>query len=234
MLKLIKLEIKKSNFKKHILSYIITMLCIIGFCGLIGSLADDGERTFNTAKDIMVAGNLFIRITFTIFAGVLLGGMVIGEYKNSTINLMFTYPISRKKIMSAKLIIVFVFTFVAIVVGNILYFMAMSGINMVTHMIPEPITISTLFLQFPSIFFSALVTSGLSLISLYFGMRKKSVTTTVVASVVLGFLLNGQFGDTSESMASLYSIAVVPIILCICGIGIALMSYRTINKKDVK
>lgn len=233
MLKLIKLEIKKSNFNKYYLSYIIAVLCIIGFCGLIGCVSDDGERMFTSSKDIMVAGNLFMRITFTIFAGVLLGDMVIGEYKNSTINLMFTYPIPRKKIMSAKLIIVFVFTFVAIVAGNVLYFIGMSGINMVAHMIPESITINTLFLQFPSIFFSALVTSGLSLISLYFGMRKKSVSTTIVASVILGLLVNGQFGDSSEAMASLYSIAVIPIILCICGIGIALMSYSTINKKDV-
>lgn len=233
MLKLIKLEIKKSNFKKYYISYIITILCIIGFCALIGNTIEDGETAFRSVKEIMQTGDLFMRITFTIFAGVLLGNLVISEYKNSTIKLMFTYPIPRKKIISAKLILVFVFTFGAIVVGNILYFIGMSGVNVFTHMIPESLGINSLINQFPAIFFSALVTSGLSLISLYFGMRKKSVTTTIVASVLLGSLVNGQFGDSSESMSNLYSIAVVPIILCICGIVIALMSYRTINKKDV-
>ncbi|MDI3410257.1 ABC transporter permease subunit [Bacillus sonorensis] len=47
----------------------------------------------------------FVRSVFIVFAGVLIAKLIIGEYKNRTITVMFTYPVSRKKLMAAKLLL---------------------------------------------------------------------------------------------------------------------------------
>ena len=55
-----------------------------------------------------------------IFASTLIAKLIIGEYKFKTITLAFMYPISRKKLMVAKLAIVMLFTFSMIIISNAL------------------------------------------------------------------------------------------------------------------
>ncbi|UZM99759.1 ABC transporter permease subunit [Lysinibacillus sp. MHQ-1] len=43
------------------------------------------------------------------FAATLIAKLIIGEYKFKTITLAFMYPVSRKKLIAAKLAIVMIF-----------------------------------------------------------------------------------------------------------------------------
>ena len=60
-----------------------------------------------------------VRATFTIFASVIIVKLIIDEYKNKSIDVLFTYPIKRKKIITAKLAIVFAFTFVNVLFSTL-------------------------------------------------------------------------------------------------------------------
>ena len=73
-----------------------------------GSKVED-DLMFSSYMEYMSLANILIRITFIIFASVILSRLVIDEYKNKTIQLLFMYPLQRKMLMSAKLTIVFVF-----------------------------------------------------------------------------------------------------------------------------
>ena len=72
-----------------------------------GSKVED-DLMFSSYMEYMSLANILIRITFIIFASVILSRLVIDEYKNKTIQLLFMYPLQRKMLMSAKLTIVFV------------------------------------------------------------------------------------------------------------------------------
>jgi len=75
---------------------------------------------------------------------------------------------------------------------------------------------------------SALATSFLSLIPLYFGMRKHSGSATIVSSlIVVAICCQNADGFT------LYNIIAVPIGLAILGAAIAYMSIRNIEHVDV-
>ena len=73
-----------------------------------GSKVED-DLMFSSYMEYMSLANIFIRITFIIFASVILSRLVIDEYKNKTIQLLFMYPLQRKMLMRAKLAIVLVF-----------------------------------------------------------------------------------------------------------------------------
>lgn len=75
---------------------------------------------------------------------------------------------------------------------------------------------------------SALATSFLSLIPLYFGMRKHSVSATILSSLIVVMLV-----CQSIDGFSLYSIVAVPIGLALLGIAVAYMSIRHIEHADV-
>ena len=95
-----KLEIKKYKLTKYIKGIFIATVCIIAFItvSLIDSMTDP-KQTKDTYDSIIRMLNLLVTGTFVIFSSVLTAKYIIGEYKDRTILLMFTYPIKREKIM---------------------------------------------------------------------------------------------------------------------------------------
>jgi ABC-type transport system involved in multi-copper enzyme maturation permease subunit len=232
MFKLMKLEFAKMKVSSIFRAFIIIIVSILAFSILTGSIVDEGERMFNTTYDMLIFGELLCRICFGIFGSVLLGKMIIGEYKNGTVQTLFTYPISRKKLMGCKLCMVFAFTFVTIWVSEIFYGAGMLIANQWLTIVEQPVTWLDIAARIPGAVFSAAATAGLSMIPLYFGMRKKSVSATIVAGVVINSLVNSSFGGNNGQL-SLFSFSIVPTVLCIIGLVVAYCSYRDIEKKDL-
>ncbi len=79
----------------------------------------DGNTPFENFDMVASMIGVMVRTTFTVFASVLIVKLIIDEYKNKSIEVLFTYPIKRKKIMSAKLTIVFAFTFVNVLFSTL-------------------------------------------------------------------------------------------------------------------
>lgn len=84
----------------------------------------------------------------------------------------------------------------------------------------------------PTTIISAFMISGISLIPLFFGMRKKSTPTTITSAVIIGMLINGNVGP-GNGQVSMFDFIAIPIVLCLLGIFISYLSYRKIDKIDV-
>ena len=115
---LMKLEIKKYKLTKYIKGIFIATVCIIAFItvSLIDSMTDP-KQTKDTYDSIIRMLNLLVTGTFVIFSSVLTAKYIIGEYKDRTILLMFTYPIKREKIILTKLAMVCSFTGISIAIS---------------------------------------------------------------------------------------------------------------------
>lgn len=113
-----KLEIKKYKLTKYIKGIFIATVCIIAFItvSLIDSMTDP-KQTKDTYDSIIRMLNLLVTGTFVIFSSVLTAKYIIGEYKDRTILLMFTYPIKREKIILTKLAMVCSFTGISIAIS---------------------------------------------------------------------------------------------------------------------
>lgn len=231
LLKLLRLEWKKN----HITSYFKGLvICIVGIFAAVALMAvgSGDERMFQDYTDFMSLTNILIRIVFIIFASVILSRLVIDEYKNKTVQLLFTYPLKRKKIIFAKLSLVFGFCFFSMLIATFTINIAVYVFNPMMNLFDTPVKIQEMVATIPSTFIIAFMMAGVSLIPLYFGMRKKSTATTITSAVLIGFLINATVsnGDTSTSLSQFI---IVPIIMCLLGLIIGYLSYYNVDKVDL-
>ncbi|MGV2644578.1 ABC transporter permease subunit, partial [Clostridium perfringens] len=72
---------------------------------------------------------LLCRAVFIVFASVLLSRFIIEEYKNKTISLLFTYPVERKKLIMAKMLLALALTFGAMLISTLITCISILALN---------------------------------------------------------------------------------------------------------
>jgi len=224
-----KLEIKKFKMSRYLKGVLIANLIILGvlFIAVYGSKTNTDTDLSNYNAVALVVGT-FVRATFSIFAAGLLSRIIIGEYKSKTINILFLYPINRKKIMVAKLAIVVIFTFAAMVLSSIFLNFSLYILNIFVNFIPVALTGDVLVKNLINIVVYSAVFAFVSLIPVYVGMRRKSGSATIITSVILVSLLNN--GSNGHSLTSIF---IIPIILAFIGVATAYLSIKDVEKVDL-
>lgn len=229
VLKLMKLEMQKFELVKYMRGAFIANIVIVILLCLIGYVEMNEEiKVMTTHYMAIQIIETIIRATFIIFAAVLLSQMVINEFKSKTITVLFMYPISRKKILLAKLLITIIFTFSAIVLSFIFVSSGFYLFNHFTQIIPEPFNTSIVINYFGIVLLNALAASLISLIPLYVGMRKYSISATIITSFFISIIVCQNFNGFS-----LNSIIFIPIILSILGGMVAILTIKDIDDKDI-
>ncbi|MGH4141160.1 ABC transporter permease [Clostridium sp.] len=229
MLKLIKLEMLKFKISGYVKQVIIANLVILGFLFIVvyGSKTDM-EIPFRNYGDVVLFTGTFVRAVFSIFAAVIISRIIIGEYKSKTINILFTYPINRKKIMAAKLAVVVIFAFTSMVLSSIFLNFILFILNTFINFIPGSLTQDVLVKSLINIVVNSAAFSFVCLIPVYVGMWKKSRSATIVTAVILVSLLNS--GSNGNTLATN---TIMPLILAIIGAIVAYLSIKDVEKVDV-
>ncbi len=223
MRSLIKLEMKKMNIGSIILTFLYINAGIIGVFLLFGIDEDATADILVNYDSVFMLMEVFIVAAFVIYAAVLLSHMIIEEFRDKTISVLFMYPINRKKLLVAKVLIVSLLTFFFVILSNIIVFSSFAYFNTIFNYINEPITqgmvteraLRTLIIAFSS--------AGMALIPLLFGMRKYSVQATITSSILIIAVI---FSSVNSS-TNLYSFIATPISLGIIGF---LIAYFVITK----
>ncbi|WP_256718218.1 ABC transporter permease [Paenibacillus borealis] len=232
LLKLIQLEIRKNKLAGMLKGVAIANLAIFAFMLLLTYVDSEGSGSgsgeFKTYAEMFSGLYVLVKATFVVFASVVLSKLVIDEYKNNTITLLFMYPISRKKLLGAKIIIVFLFTLISIFVSDVLISALLIGLNSFTHAIPGQLDLAVIPGEMIRIGADAAYAAGIGLIPLYIGMRKKSVPATIVAAVLLVSVSASDFGNFQPGNLVGFS-----IFLSLLGVAIAYLSIRNIEQKDI-
>lgn len=181
-----KLEIKKFKLWRNIKGVIIANICLVGLFMMMGIISVyEQEQVFMDFPFTALVADALIRATFIIYSSVLLAELVIEEYKSKTMNVMFMYPLNRKKILLAKFMIVITFGFINIVMSNIIILVVMGIADQFFDMIPGTLTINLLVSTMPNIIIGGVASALMSLIPLYFGIKKMSSSTVIVAAIIL-------------------------------------------------
>ncbi|MCP1165653.1 MULTISPECIES: ABC transporter permease [Bacillus] len=229
MLRLMKLELKKFKIGWYVRGAIIANIAILAlliFTSIVSQI--EGDPEMRDPQMVLLMASTLVRATFIIFGSVLIARLIIGEYKNKTILLMFSYPINRKKMMLSKLVITATLTFITVILSNILVVGMFFGIDSYFSILPNPFTVDQLMQEGIKLVPLAIATAGMSLIPLYFGMRKRSVPTTIVSSlIVVSIAMNSNPTFTTATF--------LPLQLALAAIGgvIAYYGIKNIEKEDV-
>lgn len=229
MLKLMKLELRKFRLSNYIRAAWIANVCILTVICVASTNAEmKSEILLNNYGMAFSLIDTLVRATYIVFASVLISKLVIEEFRSKTITVLFMYPIPRKKIIIAKLLVVVLFTLVANVVASIFARIGFLVFDYFVSVITEPLTQVVAIESIIRMTVSALATSCLSLIPLYFGMRKHSVPATIVSSLIVVAIVCQNINGFS-----LYSIIAVPITLAFLGVATAYLTISNIDHVDV-
>ena len=233
--KLIKLEWEKYEIGKYIrnAAILIVLLVIFNYAMTFLGIANDPDTGVPdmAISNMGVSANveLLTDITFLIFAAAMHATFIIGAYKNKTMNLMFLYPLNRKKIMAAKMLAVCIFCFAGIVIAKL----ACYGVSNLGFMMGQkasfPMDYNMLSVSFYiQLLIRSAATISISLLALLIGMIAKSSKVTVISSFLLIILMQGNVGG-----ATLKDNLAVPIVLMAISVLAAILIVQRVEKKDV-
>ena len=233
MLKLIRLEWKKNNIGKYIRTAVIltALLCLFTFALAFLGIANEPDGTLDAAPGMDTISSpieLFTGMAFLIFTSVMLASFIVSAYKNKTMNLMFTYPVKRQKILASQMMAVWIFNFAALVLSKLVIYLCIftgSGYLRSSFAIDFDMGSVSFYIR---LLLKSFVIVSMSFIALFAGMALKSSKAAIVTSFLLVFLTQANVGDFTMA-----DNAVFPLILTAVSFGFALLSIHNVENKDL-
>lgn len=225
MLKLIRLEWKKNNIGKYIRNVLILglVLCLFLFSLCFLGIANDPDGTLDAAEGmntISASIELFTSMSFLIFTSTMLAGFIVSAYKNKTMNLMFSYPIKRQKILASQMIAVWLFNFIALVVTKLfLYTCIWIGSRSMPSSFVIDFNLGSLSFYLQLLAKSVVIVS-MSFIALFVGLAMKSSKAAIITSFLLVFLTQANVGDFSMAKNAVFPGILTLISLIFAGLSI--------------
>lgn len=234
MLKLIKLEWKKNNIGKYVRNAIILagllglFIFALAFLGIAND-PDTGVPDAAPGNDIISAPiELFTSMSFLVFTSVMLSSFIVSAYKNKTMNLMFSYPIKRQKILASQMLAVWIFNFAALTLTKIMiYGCVFIGSKFMVSAFPLDFNMAD-FSFYVQIVLKSVVIVTMSFIALFIGLAMKSSKATIIASFLLIFLTQANIGDFTMANNRIF-----PIVLTLISFVFAVLSVYNAENKDL-
>lgn len=195
MLKLIRLEYKTNQMGKYVRNaLILTTIILILILAMVRELDAEETLTLYGKSMVHVSVDLITHVSYMVFTGVMLASFIVSAYEQKLMNLMFSYPIRRQKILLAKMIAVWIFNFVALAMSKLLIY--------ITLLLTKSYTgLSTTSIQMGDVSFwlnvmlSSAVMVSVSYLSLFIGFKMKSTKATIVASIIIVLFTQGNIGS---------------------------------------
>ena len=246
MLSLIKIEINKVSKSKLFLAWFATILIVLGVTGIIimglgtdnklGEFVGQGSNNFriadkwgNWAIATSLFSALFTKAAFLIFEAYLLTTIFIDEFKQRTIFQLFSYPISKIKLLWGKVISVIVISFIAHFTAHLVIQLLIKLVAVLTESNYIPVVNQLINLIG--------ITFGIVLIGILpfvIGMIKYSTPITMLSGLGLAALLsNATPGSLTNNFDnnSLFLIFASFISIIIASVSIYNISRKDINIK---
>lgn len=234
MLKLMKLEWKKNNIGKYVRNAVIlaAILCFFMFAFAYLGIANDPDTgvpdTVAGENTLSASIEMFTSMSFLVFTSVMLSSFIVGAYQDKTMNLMFSYPIKRHKILISQMLAVWIFNVVALVITKLLlYSCVLLGSQFMVSAFPIDFDMANLGFYMQLLVKSVFIVS-MSFIALFIGLAMKSSKATIIAAFLLIILTQANIGDLTMA-----NNAIFPVILTIVSLVFAFLSIRNVETNDL-
>ncbi len=233
MLKLIRLEWKKNNVGKYIRNACVlaVLLCLFIYALAFLGIANDPDGTLDAAEGMDTISSsieLFTSMSFLVFTGVMLASFIVSAYKNKTMDLMFSYPIKRQKILASQMAAVWIFNVTALVLTKLLIYGCVAiGAGKMPSSFGIDFDMGSTGFYIQLVVKSAVIVS-MGFVALFVGLKMRSQAAVIVASFVLILLTQANIGDYS-----LAGNAVFPLVLVAVSGVFAVLSVWKVEKRDL-
>ena len=243
MLSLIKIEINKVSKSKLFLAWFATILIVLGVTGIIimglgtdnklGEFVGQGSNNFriadkwgNWAIASSLFSSLFTKAAFLIFEAYLLSTIFIDEFKQRTIFQLFSYPISKIKLLWGKIISVILISFIAHFTAHLVIQLLIRLVAVLTE--SNYIPVVNQLINLVGISFGTVL---IGILPFVIGMIKYSTPITMLSGLGLAALLsNATPGGLTNNFVNN---SLFLIFASFISIIIASVSIYNISRKDI-
>lgn len=232
MWKLIRLEWKKNHTKKYVMNQAIIVavlgLLLFAMCYWVPIDTQAGmQDSVPEIESMAMQIDLLTNLAFLIFTSAMLSSFIIKAYKNKTQSLMFSYPISRKKIILSQMMAVWIFCVAALFLGKLLIYLLLALTSVVKDGFPlgYDMTSISFYIQ---IILKTVLTVSLGFIPLYIGKKMRSSKAAIISSFLLFSVMNGTIGDLS-----LRGNTILPVMLLGVSLICVFLTIHNVEKEDI-
>lgn len=201
MNKLIKFELKRNRLKTYHIAVVIITVVILSFLYLLAAIpqidaADSDTEMFMSYDFIIGLGNIISMAVFSIMSSVMASKFIVDEYTGKKAILLFCYPVDRKKILDAKIIIVLFYTAISMLVCNGIATTVFLSTESLFPLCQDSIGIMLIWNCIFSVLCYSLMSALVSLAAVWLGFMKKSIIVTITSACVIVSILCQIIGMT--------------------------------------
>ena len=194
MRNLIALELKRNRLRPYHIATLICGVTMLGFQYLMAAIpymdpTEPDTELFSQYPFLMGITCLVCMAIFSILSAVMASRFVVEEYSGKRAILLLSYPINRKKVLSAKLMLVLLYTVGAMLLCGAVIQTVFFLTELLYPLCSDQLTIKVILQSLGFLFCCSILAGLLGVVSLWFGFRKKSISVTIVASVILAALV---------------------------------------------
>ena len=158
----------------------------------------------------------------------MLASFIVSAYKNKTMNLMFSYPIKRQKILASQMLAVWIFNYAALILTKLfIYTSIFVGSRFMETSFIIDIDMGSLSF-YAQLAVKSFVIVSMGFIALFVGIRMRSSKAAIITSFLLIFLTQANIGDFSMAGNRIF-----PAILTFISLGFAVLTICSAETKDL-
>lgn len=235
MRNLIALELKRNRLRPYHIATLICGVTMLGFQYLMAAIphmdpTDPDMELFSQYFFLMGITWLVCMAIFAILSAVMASRFVVEEYSGKRAILLLSYPISRKKVLRTKLMLVFLYTVGAMLLCGAVIQTVFFLTELLFPICSDHLTIKVILQSLGFLLYCSVLAGLMGVIALWFGFRKKSVPVTIVASVILATLVCQVISAAIQYIPILW---IVIGIAAICSLIAVLDLFRQVEGMEV-
>ncbi|MEH7502254.1 ABC transporter permease [Neobacillus drentensis] len=236
MIKLIKLELRRNNIRTYVIASIIIAIFMLGFLYLFAYAPklepnDKDLEIFLGYNNLIPLFEVLNMAAFCVLSAVMYSKLIIEDYSGKRPILLFSYPISRKKILFSKLSIVSFFTIFSMIISNLIIFLIFGITEKFMNLVGQEFTVAIMLQAIKITVVMAFIAASIGMIATGIGFIKKSVPTSIVSSVILASLMCNIVASTTSNMTVM---TIFSLIMIFVGILFSINLIFKVNLMEVE
>ena len=207
-------------------------LCLLGLSFLfvyvpkLDSGSQNSAVLFSSYSGIMAVNSAIALMSFSALASAMGHRYVILEYCGAQAILLFSYPISLKRILMAKIVLLMTFTSTAAIGTTLCSFTAFAMAASAFSFVEEQLVLAHFVTALRNSIVIACLACGITLCSIRIGFAQKSNSMTVISAILFSMLLTNFVAAIDDYFAELL---LFTVILLLTGI---LLMWNLANSMD--
>lgn len=236
MVKLIKLELRRNNLRTYVISSIIIAVVMLGFLYLFAYAPklepnDKDMEVFLGYNNLIPLFGVLNMAAYCVLSAVIYSKFIIEEYSGKRPILLFSYPVSRKRIFLTKLSVVFIFTVLSMLISNFVIYLIFGISESFMHLVNVAFTPSIMLQAIRVTIVMAFIAASIGIVAAGIGFIKKSVPATIVSAVLIASLMCNIVVNTTSNFTIMYLFGLVMISV---GMLFSVSLIKKVNHMEVE